>query len=140
MAYDQFNDVVYLYGGHGATDGGVSVLHVNTWTWEHLPEPSGTVLVDYPGIRRVGAGIFDASAGFCSGSGVLVGTNWIGSAEIWCWTHSFDGSPPTPPVPGWIRSTDTPDRSRFEYQSAPPSGADLYDCVVGSTVINCQRR
>jgi len=142
MAYDHVNDVVYLYGGHGAADGGISVLHLSTWSWEYLPEPPGTVLADYPGLRRVGAGIFAPEAGFCSGSGVLVGTNWIGSAEIWCWTHSFDGSPPPPPppMPGWVRTTDTPDQVRFDYQSAPPSGVDLYDCIVESTLVNCQRR
>lgn len=144
MAYDHVNDLVYLYGGHGATDGGVSALRISTWTWEHVPEPPGTILVDYPGIRRVGAGIFDPGAGFCTGSGVLVGTNWVGSAEIWCWTHSFDGSPPPPPppppMPGWVRATDTPDRARFEFQATPPTGVDLYDCTVNSTVIDCQRR
>jgi hypothetical protein len=141
MAYDRINDLVYLYGGHGAADGRVSVLHLSTWTWEHLPEPPGTVLVDYPGIRRVGAGIFDPGAGFCSGAGVLVGTDWVGSARIWCWTHSFNGSPPPPPpLPGWVRMTDTPDRVRFEYRSAPPSGVDLYDCIADANVIDCRRR
>ncbi len=93
MAYDPLNDVVYLYGGIWAMDGSVSVLHLSSWTWEHLPEPPGTLLVDYPGIRRVGAGIYDPIAGFCSGAGTLAGTNWVSSAKIWCWTHSFDGSP-----------------------------------------------
>jgi Galactose oxidase, central domain len=141
MAYDPLNDVVYLYGGNSAPDAGVWVLHLNTWAWEYIPEPAGIVLVDYPGIRRVGAGIFDSGAGFCSGAGILPGTNWIGSAEIWCWTHSFNGPPPPPPpVPGWVRTTDTPDQVRFEYRSTPPSGVDLYDCIVDATLINCQRR
>jgi len=143
MAYDLNNDVVYVYGGNFATEAGVWVLHINTWTWEYVPEPPGTVLADYPGIRRVGAGIYDPDAGFCSGSGILPGTNYVGSAEIWCWTHSFSGSPPPPPpppVPGWVRTMDTPDQVRFDYQSAPPSGVDLYDCIVESTLVNCQRR
>jgi len=143
MTYDRINDLVYLYGGHGATDGGVSALHLDTWTWEHLPEPPGTVLVNYPGLRRVGAGIFDPGAGFCSGAGALSGTNWVGSAEIWCWTHSFDGSPPPPPppppAPGWVLTT-TPDRVWFEYQSAPAAGVDLYDCIADATVIDCLKR
>jgi len=142
MAYDSINDVVYLYGGHGATDGGVSVLHLDTWTWEHLPEPPGTVGVDYPGIRRVGAGIFDPSAGFCSGSGVLPGTDWVGSAKIWCWTHSFGEPPPPPPPPppGWVLITNTSGHIRFEYRSAPPVGVEVYDCIGDAAVIDCQMR
>lgn len=139
MAYDSINDLVYVYGGYGAADGGVSVLHLSTWIWEHLPAPPGTVLVDYPGIRRVGAGIFDPSAGFCSGAGVLVGTNWLGSARIWCWTHQVNGLPPTP-APDWVLTTSTPDRVRFESQSVPPIGVDLYDCITDVNVIDCRRR
>lgn len=141
MAYDRVNDLVYLYGGHGAANGGVSVLHLETWTWEHLPEPPGIVRVNFPGIRRVGAGIFDPGAGFCSGSGVLVGTDWVGSAHIWCWTHQFNGPPPPPPpAPGWVLTTSTPDRVRLEYRSAPPIGVDLYDCIADANVIDCRRR
>jgi hypothetical protein len=139
MAYDSINNVVYLYGGHGATNGGVSILHLNAWTWEHLPQPPGTVLVDVPGIRRVGAGIFDPDAGFCSGAGVLVGADWVLSARIWCWTPS-GGSPPPPPAPGWVLTPSTPDRVRFEFRSAPPSGVDLYDCTANPNVIDCRRR
>jgi hypothetical protein len=140
MAYDSINDVVLLYGGHGTADGRVSALHLDTWTWEHLPEPPGTVLVDYPGFRRVGAGIFDGGAGFCSGSGILAGTGWVASAQIWCWTHSFGESPPPPAAPGWVLTTSTPDRVRFEYRSAPPSGVDLYDCIADANIIDCRRR
>ena len=142
MAYDSIHDVVYLYGGQGIVDGGVSVLHLSTWTWEHLPEPPGTVLVDYPGHRRAGGGIFDPHAGFCSGSGALAGTDWTGSCRIWCWTHAFDGSPPPPPppAPGWILATSTSDRVQFEYRSAPPSGVDIYDCVADVNLIDCRRR
>jgi hypothetical protein len=142
MAYDSINDLVYLYGGHGAADGSVSILHISTWTWEHLPEPPGSALVDYPGLRRAGAGIFDPGAGFCSGSGVLAGTDWVRSAHIWCWTHAFGPPPPPPPppAPGWVLTTSTPDRVRFEFQTAPSSGADVYDCIVDATAIDCQRR
>lgn len=142
MAYDSINDLVYLYGGHGAVDGSVSVLHVGTWAWEHIPEPPGTVLVDYPGIRRVGAGIFDPGAGFCSGSGVLAGTDWVRSAHIWCWTHAFGDppDPPEPPPPGWVLTISTPDRVRFEFQQEPPPGAVVYDCIGDATVIDCQKR
>lgn len=142
MAYDRVQNKVYLYGGWGADDGEVSVLHVNNWSWEHLPEPTGTVRVNYPGLRRVGAGMFDPSAGFCSGSGVLVGTDWIGSAAIWCWTHQFDGSapPPPPPTPAWVKMSLTTDRMRFEYHSAPPGGVDLYDCTSDISVVDCRKR
>lgn len=141
MAYDYVHNRIYLYGGWGTSDGNVSVLHLDTWTWQHIPQPLGTALVNYPGWRRVGAGMFDPHAGFCSGSGILAGTDWVGSAAIWCWKHQFDAAPPPPPpAPGWVRTSLTVDRVRFEYQSAPAAGVDLYDCSSNSSVVDCRKR
>lgn len=84
LAYDASDNRVYLTGGSGG-DGHIMRLSLATWTWEQLPLPLGTVLMDYPGHRTTGASVVDPLRGWCSTGGALVeGGSWIDDANIWC--------------------------------------------------------
>ena len=86
MAYDPVQNIVYLTGGHNGS-GRVSILHIATWTWEHLPLPPGRVLIDYPGQRSVGTAMFDPGSGFCTTAGELEGGTWLDNLRTWCFKH-----------------------------------------------------
>jgi hypothetical protein len=147
MAYDSVQDVVYLTGGDRGS-ARVSILHLSSWTWEHLPLPSGTAFVDYPTRRRVGAGMFHPVAGFCTVAGKLDGGTWIESLRTWCFKHaiSIDNDPPAQPpaggsdfVPsnlgdllvGWEKSADDPgDVVRYEVERSENSGVTWIDTVT----------
>ncbi len=133
MAYDQDQNIVYLVGGDNGS-ARVSILRLDTWTWEHLPLPAGTPLVDYPPLRRHGTAMFDAAAGFCTVAGGLSGAQWWQTIQTWCFRHTVavDSIPPEQPPSGsvafvqgnlgdltvaWQRSPNDPvDVVRYELQ------------------------
>ena len=146
MAYDPIQDVVYLTGGDGGS-ARVSVLHVRNWTWQHLPLPAGSALVDYPSRRRNGGAMFHPVAGFCMVAGGLQGGTWIESLRTWCFKHavSTDTVPPGQPpeggsdfvpnnlgdlVAGWQKSASDPgDVTRYEVQRSQDNGVSWIDTV-----------
>ncbi|HWP59902.1 MAG TPA: kelch repeat-containing protein [Candidatus Acidoferrales bacterium] len=146
MAYDSVQNVVYLVGGEGGS-ARVWILHLSNWTWEQLPLPSGTALVDYPTRRRYGIALFHPVAGFCTAAGALDSAAYWQSYQTWCFKHSLsiDDEPPQEPGPGntnfvpsnlgdltvsWAASPSDPgDVQRYELQRSEDGGATWVDQV-----------
>ncbi|MGH7847226.1 MAG: Kelch repeat-containing protein [Candidatus Binatia bacterium] len=139
MAYDHVQNVVYLVGGDTGNTR-VWVLHLSNWTWQQLPLPSGTALINYPSKRVHGTAMFDPAAGFCTVGGDLSGAAYWQTWQTWCFKHSLstDTDPPDAPPSGnsnfvqslmgnlmvaWQASPSDPtDVSRYEVQRSENGG------------------
>ena len=147
MAYDSEQNIVYLVGGSSGS-ARVWILHLSNWTWDELPLPAGTALVDYPSKRVHGTAMFDPASGFCTTVGLLNGATYKDTLRTWCFRHtvSVDSVPPTVPmaegttfVPAnvgdltvsWGASPDDPmDVDHYQVQRSEDGGNSWKDLVT----------
>ena len=131
MAYDSEQNIVYLAGGTGGS-ARVWILHLSDWTWEELPLPDGSPLVDYPSRRVHGTAMYDPSTGFCTTAGVLDGASYWYSLRTWCFRHTVVLDTMAPTIPGGGATTFVPSylgNLTVSWGASPddPNDVDHYD-------------